>query len=134
MGIRMLQWSPTKEVTVQRWGSHHGEQCPVKCEHGHPLAQGAHRRGWGGDFTVMNVLMKKQDWETEGSKGNYGQVVVSTSPECQSSSVAPGQQQEGAELWHLPEHCQDRGPNPTVCLLWGCYWSLWSKGLSQACW
>lgn len=20
------------------------------------------------------------------------------------------------------------------CLLWGCYWSLWQKGVSQACW
>lgn len=52
--------------------SHHSEQYTVKCEHERPLVQGAHRKGWkgwGGDFTVTNVLMKKQDWETEQLTG-----------------------------------------------------------------
>lgn len=66
----------------------------------------------------MNILIKKQDWETEqlaGIKGNYGKVVVSMSPESQPSTVAMSSsrtEQSSATSLPLPERCQDHILNP----------------------
>lgn len=102
-----------------------------------PLVQGVHRKGWGGGFTVTIYSWKNRTERLNillGSKGNYGQGVVSVCPECQPSSVGTGQQQKGAELCPQRVPSARGGCSPAQCLLWGCYWSLWSKGVSQACW
>lgn len=59
--------APQKQ-SQSRDGAAQGPNHPVEREHERPFVQGAHRKGWrgrGGDFTVLNVLIKKQEWEAE---------------------------------------------------------------------
>lgn len=123
--------APQKQ-SQSRDGAAQGPNHPVEREHERPFVQGAHRKGWrgrGGDFTVLNVLIKKQEWEAEQctrgqrkwwqSGGFHVTEWWFPCPECQPSTVATRQQQKeqsSATSLPLPEHCQDHIPNPhNVC-------------------
>lgn len=149
--VELHKSSYDPETFSTPWPGHYSAHYPVKrgCEH--PLLQGIQGSVGKAVEEVLLSLVCLQKNRAKRLNGLLGQRTlwqsrgfhVTSIPVQQCGHEAVGGRSSEALPSHppLPRHWQDYVLNPEGrlqapdnCLLWGCYWSLWHKGVSQACW